>query len=36
MNSINKAINIADKKGSRECLILCKDAALITSIKIEQ
>ncbi|EJO5346020.1 flagellar biosynthesis protein [Clostridium botulinum] len=33
MNSINKAINIADKKGSRECLILCKDAALITSIK---
>ncbi|MCR1933651.1 TIGR02530 family flagellar biosynthesis protein [Clostridium tepidum] len=33
MNSINRAINIADKKGSRECLILCKDAALITSIK---
>ena len=33
MNSINEAINIADKKGSRECLILCKDAALITSIK---
>ncbi|GAE03096.1 flagellar biosynthesis protein [Clostridium botulinum] len=33
MMGINKAINIADKKGSRECLILCKDAALITSIK---
>ncbi|WP_251860483.1 TIGR02530 family flagellar biosynthesis protein [Clostridium sp. Marseille-Q2269] len=33
MNNINNAINIAYKKGSRECLILCKDAALITSIK---
>lgn len=33
MKKINKAINSAVKKGSKDCLILYKDLALVTSIK---
>ncbi|WP_373898322.1 TIGR02530 family flagellar biosynthesis protein [Haloimpatiens sp. FM7315] len=33
METINKAINKAEEKGARECLILYKDTALITNIK---
>ncbi|WP_138202632.1 TIGR02530 family flagellar biosynthesis protein [Haloimpatiens lingqiaonensis] len=33
MDSIDKAMNKAEKKGARECLILYKDIALITNIK---
>ncbi|MBC8062237.1 MAG: flagellar biosynthesis protein [Clostridiaceae bacterium] len=32
MNKINDGINMADEKGSKECLILYKDLALVTSI----
>jgi flagellar operon protein len=33
MNKINEGINKAEEKGSKECLILYKDVALVTSIK---
>ena len=33
MNKINEGINKAQEKGSKECLILYKDVALVTSIK---
>jgi len=33
MNNINDGINKAEEKGSKECLILYKDIALVTSIK---
>ena len=33
MNNINEGINKAAEKGSKECLILYKDIALVTSIK---
>ena len=33
MNNINEGINKAAEKGSKECLILYKDVALVTSIK---
>jgi len=32
MNKINEGINKAEKKGCKECLILYKDVALVTSI----
>lgn len=32
MNKINDGINKAEEKGSKECLILYKDVALVTSI----
>ncbi len=33
MNKINDGINKAEEKGAKECLILYKDIALVTSIK---
>jgi flagellar operon protein len=33
MSKINAGINKADEKGSKECLILYKDVALVASIK---
>lgn len=33
INNINEGINMADKKGSKDSLILYKDMALVTSIK---
>ncbi|WP_234119848.1 TIGR02530 family flagellar biosynthesis protein [Clostridium hydrogenum] len=33
MKKINEGINEANKKGSKDCLILYKDVALVTSIK---
>jgi len=33
MSNINEGINKAAEKGSKECLILYKDVALVTSIK---
>jgi len=33
MKTINEGINKADEKGSKNCLILYKDTALVTSIK---
>lgn len=33
INNINEGINMADKKGSKDSLILYKDIALVTSIK---
>lgn len=33
MKTINEGINKADEKGSKDCLILYKDTALVTSIK---
>jgi len=33
MKSINEGINKANEKGSKDCLILYKDTALVTSIK---
>jgi flagellar operon protein len=33
MNRINEGINKAEEKGAKDCLILYKDVALVTSIK---
>lgn len=33
MNKINDGINKAEEKGAKDCLILYKDVALVTSIK---
>jgi flagellar operon protein len=33
MNKINEAINKADEKGAKNCLIVYKDVALVTSVQ---